>query len=175
VGRQAQPPPQQRQLAARPLGVSRYGRSIRPPHDQPLCFGARHDISPLQRKLARLVVQSGGLPSPRRYVLARRKQLVQPSMATATRPRPKATAERRSSRMGRPRLATKSVAPCTYKFGAPRDGLAGPPACVPSRDAARTRYNRQASLARHFLPDSLPAWLYLRRGAVTPTLTMFNT
>jgi hypothetical protein len=57
----------------------------------------------------------------------------------------------------------------------PRDGPSGPHSLVPSRAAARTRYNRQASLARHCLPDSLPAWLYLRRGAISATLAMFNT
>jgi hypothetical protein len=67
------------------------------------------------------------------------------------------------------------VAQGTYRVGVPRDGLAGPRALVPSRASARTRYNRQASVARHCLPDSLPAWFYLRRGAVSATLTMFNT
>jgi hypothetical protein len=96
-------------------------------------------------------------------------------MAHATRPRPKTIAERRNSHSGRPPLAGQSVAPCPYRVGVPRDSLAGPHALVPSRAAARTRYSRQTSLARHCLPDSLPAWLYLRRGAVNATLTMFNT
>jgi hypothetical protein len=109
--------------------------------------------------------------SPTRH--GKKKQPVQPAMATAIRPRPKATAKRRSSHSGRP-PAIKSMAPGAYRVGVPRDGLAGPRALVPSRAAARTRYNRQASLARHCLPDSLPAWLYIRRGVVSATLTMFN-
>jgi hypothetical protein len=43
-----------------------------------------HTTSPLQRKLARPVVRSGGLPSLRRYPMARGKQLVQPPLATTT-------------------------------------------------------------------------------------------
>jgi hypothetical protein len=136
---------------------------------------SQHATAPVQRKLARPVVRSSGLPSTRRYVLAKRKQLVQPVMALATRPRPRTTAKRRSSHSGRPPLAGQSVAPCPYRVGVPRESLAGPHALVPSREAARTRYNRQASLTRQCLPDSLSAWLYLRRGAVTATLTMFNT
>jgi hypothetical protein len=104
-----------------------------------------------------------------------KKQMVQPSMAIATQPRPKATTERRGIHTCRPPLARKRVAPGTYRAGVPRDGLAGLRALVPSREAARTRYNRQASLARHCLPDSLPARLHLRRGAVSATLTLFNT
>jgi hypothetical protein len=100
---------------------------------------------------------------------------VQPAMASATRPRQKAKVERRRNHSGRPPLARKSVAPGTYRVGVPRDGLAGPRTLVPSRVAARTRYNRQALQARHCLPDSLSPWLYLRRGVVTATLTMFNT
>jgi hypothetical protein len=100
---------------------------------------------------------------------------VQPPVATTTRPRPKATAERRRSHNVRPPLARQSVALGTYIAGVPRDGPAGPRSFVPSREAARTRYNRQASLARQCLPDFLPASLYLRRGAVSATLTMFNT
>jgi hypothetical protein len=96
-------------------------------------------------------------------------------MARATRPRLETTAERRSSYGGRPPLARKSVASCPYRIGVPRGGPAGPSSLVPSRAAARTRYSRQASLARHCLPDSLPAWWYLRRGAVSATVTMFNT
>jgi hypothetical protein len=125
--------------------------------------------------LARPVVRSSGLPSPRRFILARRKQLEQPAMAPTTRPRPKTTAEQRSNHSGRPPMARQSVAPCPYQVGVPRGSLAGPRALVPSRAAARTRYSRQASLARHCLPNSLPAWLYLRRGAVSATMTMFNT
>jgi hypothetical protein len=83
--------------------------------------------------------------------------------------------ERRINHSGHPPLARKSVAPCTYRVGVPRDGLAGPRALVTSRAAARTLYNRQASLARLCLPDSLPAWLYLRRGAVNATVTIFTT
>jgi hypothetical protein len=105
----------------------------------------------------------------------REENKMQPSMAIATRPRPKATSERRSNYSGRPALARKSVALGNDRVGVPRDGLAGPRALVPSTEAARTRYNRQASLARHCLPDSLPAWLYLRRGAVGATFAMFNT
>jgi hypothetical protein len=80
VGMQAQPPPRQRRLAARPLNVSRNGHSTLPAHDRPLCVGAQHATSPLQRKLARPVMRSSGLPSPRRFVLARTKQLVQPAI-----------------------------------------------------------------------------------------------
>jgi hypothetical protein len=87
----------------------------------------------------------------------REENKVQPSMAIATRPRPKATAERRNNHSGRPPLARKSVAPGNYRLGVPRDGLAGPRALIPSTEAARTWYNRQDSLARHCLPDSLPA------------------
>jgi hypothetical protein len=72
-------------------------------------------------------------------------------------------------------LARKSVASSPYQIGVPRDCHAGPSSLVPSRAAARTRYSRQASLARHCLPDSLPAWLYLRRGAFSATMTIFNT
>jgi hypothetical protein len=129
----------------------------------------------VQRKLARPVVRSSGVPSPRRFVMARKKQLLQPTMALATRPRPKTTSERRSSHNGLPPLARKSVALGTYRVGVPRDGHAGPRALVPSRAAARTWYSRQASLARHCLPDSIPAWLYLRRGVAIATLTMFDT
>jgi hypothetical protein len=67
------------------------------------------------------------------------------------------------------------VAPGTYQVGVPRDGDAGLRALVPSREAARTRYNRQAAMARDCLPDPLPAQLYLHRGAISATLTMFNT
>jgi hypothetical protein len=67
------------------------------------------------------------------------------------------------------------VAPSTYRDGVPRDGPTGTGSLVPSREAARTRYNGQASLALHFLSDFLPAWLYLRRGSVSATLTMFST
>jgi hypothetical protein len=175
VGRQAQPSPRQRRLEARLLRASRNGHSIRPAHYRLVCVGSQHAIAPVQRKLARPVVRTSGLPSPRRFDLARGKQLMQPAMALATRPRPKTAAERRSSHSGRPPLARQSVAPGPYRVGVPRDGLAGPRALVPSRAAARTRYSRQASRARHCLPDSLPAWLYLRRGAVSATLTMFNT
>jgi hypothetical protein len=69
VGKQAQPPPQQRQLAARPLSVSRNKHSIRPAHDRLVCVGSQHTTSPLQRKLARPIVRSSGLPSPRRFVM----------------------------------------------------------------------------------------------------------
>jgi hypothetical protein len=69
----------------------------------------------------------------------------------------------------------KSVAPSPYQVGVPRDGHAGLHSLVPSREAAWTRYNRQASIARQCLPDSLPVWLYFRRGAVGAILTMFNT
>jgi hypothetical protein len=107
--------------------------------------------------------------------MARGKQLVQSPLATTTENRLKAKAERRNSHSGRPPLAMKSVAPSTYRVDVPRDGHAGPRSLVPSREATRTRNNRQASLARHCLPDSLPARLYLRRGALSATLTMFNT
>jgi hypothetical protein len=175
VGRQAQPPPRQRRLAARPLDVLRDGHPCRPPHDRPLRLGAQHATPPLQRKLAIPIVRSGGLPSPRRYPIARGKQHVQPLLATTTRSRPKATVERRSIHNGRPPLARQSVAPSAYRVGLARDGHAGSRSLVPSREAARTRHNRQASLARQCLPDSLPAWLYLRRGAVSAAPTIFNT
>jgi hypothetical protein len=42
VGRQAQPPPRQRRLAARPLRVPRNGHSIRAAHDRPVCVGSQH-------------------------------------------------------------------------------------------------------------------------------------
>jgi hypothetical protein len=67
------------------------------------------------------------------------------------------------------------VASCPYRIGVPRDISAAPISLVPSRAAARTRASRQASQARQCLPDSFPAWLYLRRGAVSATMTMFNT
>jgi hypothetical protein len=56
VGRQAQPPPRQRRLAARPLCVPRNGRSIRPAHDRPVCVGSQHATAPVQRELGRPVV-----------------------------------------------------------------------------------------------------------------------
>jgi hypothetical protein len=91
VGRQAQPPPRQRRQAARPLGVSRDGHSPRPPHDRLLCVGAKHATSPLQPPIS----------------TCEKKQLVQPPIATTTRPRPKAIATR-SSHSGRPPLARKT-------------------------------------------------------------------
>jgi hypothetical protein len=72
-------------------------------------------------------------------------------------------------------MARKSVAPSTYRVGVPRDGLVGTRSLDMSREAALTRYTQQSSLARHCIPDSLPGWLYLRRGSVSATLAMFNT
>jgi hypothetical protein len=67
------------------------------------------------------------------------------------------------------------MAPSTYRVGVQRDGPIGARSLVPSREAARTRYNRQASLTRHCLQDFLLVWLYLCRGSLSATLTMFNT
>jgi hypothetical protein len=72
-------------------------------------------------------------------------------------------------------MARKSVAPSTYRVRVPRDGPTATRSLAPSREAARTRFSRQASLARKCRLNSLPAWLYLRRGSVSATLTMFST
>jgi hypothetical protein len=63
----------------------------------------------------------------------------------------------------------------TYRVGVPQVGSFGAHSFVSSRTAARARYNRQPTLARHSLPDSLRAWLYFRRGRTSATLTMFIT
>jgi hypothetical protein len=119
VGGQAQPPPRQRRLTARPLRVPRNGHSIRPAHDRPVCVGSQHAIAPVQRKQARPVDRRSGLPSPRRFVLARREQRVQPTMAPYTRPRSETTSERCKSHIGRPPLARQSVALGPYRVGVP--------------------------------------------------------
>jgi hypothetical protein len=82
----------------------------------------------------------------------------------------------RLNHSGRPQRARKSLVPSTYRVGVPRDGSPGTSSLVPPREATRTRYCRQASLARRFLPDSLQKkLLYLRRGLVSATLTIFKT
>jgi hypothetical protein len=96
-------------------------------------------------------------------------------LALATRPYAKTPSKRRGIYNGRPLMGRKNEAPSTHRVGVPRDGHAGGRSLVLSREEARMQYNRQASLARHCLPDSLPAWLYLRRGRMSATLTMFNT
>jgi hypothetical protein len=75
---------------------------------------------------------------------------------------------------GRPRRQGKAWH--TYRVGVPQVGSFGAPhSFVSSRTAARARYNRQPTLARHSLPDSLQAWLYIRRGTTSATLTMSIT
>jgi hypothetical protein len=96
-------------------------------------------------------------------------------MAHAIRPCTYAPTKRRCSYNGRSPMARKSMASSTYRVGVPRDGPSGSPSLVSSRAAARTRYNRQATLARHCLPDSRMIWLYLCRGTLSATLTMFST
>jgi hypothetical protein len=107
VGRQTKPPHGQRRLGDRPLSTSRDGHPIRPPHDRLLRVGAQHATPPLQRKLARPVERGGRLPTPHRHPMARRKQHLQPPLATTNRPRPKTTTKRPSSHSGPPPVGNK--------------------------------------------------------------------
>jgi hypothetical protein len=60
-----------------------------------------------------------------------------------------------------------------------RDGRGGarhfsPQQLVSSRTTSHARCARQTSMARHHcIPRSLPAWIYLQRGAISATLTAF--
>jgi hypothetical protein len=125
--------------------------------------------------MARPILLGGGRNTPLRRTLARREQLVQLPLAYATRPRTKTPTEWRGNFIGRPPMTRQGVAPSTHRVSVPRDGTSGSRSLAPSRPTAWTRYNRQATLASHSLPDSLPARLCLRRGTISAIRAMFNT
>jgi hypothetical protein len=124
--------------------------------------------------LERPHVRSRGRPPLPRQRQARRKQLVQPSLAPPTQPRPKTATEQRSSYRSRPSLDMKCMASGAYRDGFRGNYHRSPSRLVPTRAAGATRYNMQSTLAFDNIPRSLPAWLYLRRGAVSATLALFT-
>jgi hypothetical protein len=68
----------------------------------------------------------------------------------------------------------KSMAPSAYRYGYRRSDRRAPSILAPTRASGATRYNMQSSLGSHCIPGSLPAWLYLRRGAVSAMLVLFT-
>jgi hypothetical protein len=139
-----------------------------------ICFCTQHPTTALQRMVEGPNVRSGGRSPPIRRKVPARKQPLQPPMAPPTKPRPKTTTERRSGYSNRPPVGQKSMAPSAYLYGFKRTYRYAPSRLVPTRALGATRYYMQFSLGSHYIQGSLPAWLYLRRGAVSATLALFT-
>jgi hypothetical protein len=86
----------------------------------------------------------------------------------------KTTTGRRSGYRSRPSLDRESLAPSAYRDGFRRNYHLSPSRLVPTKASGATRYKRQSALANDNIPRSLPAWLYVRRGAVSATLALFT-
>jgi hypothetical protein len=117
LGRQAQSTPRQRRLETRPGTICGTRHAVQAALDRPFRFGTQHPTTPLQRKMEGPKVRSGGRTPPPRRKLAPRRQLVQPSLAPITQPRPKTMTEQRIGYNSPPKLDKKSMAPCTYRDG----------------------------------------------------------
>jgi hypothetical protein len=142
--------------------------------DQRLRLGTQHPTTSLQRRMEGPHVRSGGRTPPPTRRLAQREQVVQPSLAPTTQPRPKTTTERRNGYISRPTLEGESLAPNAYRDGFRRNYHRSLSGLVPTRASGATRYNRQSALSSDNITRSLPAWLYPRRGAVIATLVFFT-
>jgi hypothetical protein len=68
----------------------------------------------------------------------------------------------------------QSMVPSAYRDGFKRTDRCAPSKMAPTRASGAKRYNRQSSLGRQCISSSLPAWLYLRRGAESSTLALFT-
>jgi hypothetical protein len=173
LGRHAQSTSRQRRLETIPVIVCRTRCEVRKPFDRPLRLAPQQTTTPLQRRLEGPHVRGCGRPPPLRQRLAQGEQLVQPTLAPPTQPRPKTSTERRSSYRSRPAPDTKGLAPCAYRAGFRGNHHRATSKLVPTRTAGATRYNMQSTLASDNIPRSFPAWLYPRRGAVNATLALF--
>jgi hypothetical protein len=174
LGRQAQSTPRQRRLETRPGIVCRTRHEVRKTFVRPLRLGPQRPPTPLQRRLEGPHVRGIGRPPPPRQRLAQGNQLVQPTLAPPIQPRPKPSTERRNSYRSPPSLDMKGLAPSAYRDGFRGNYHRSTSRLVPTRAAGATRYTRQSTLANDNIPRSLPAWLYLRRGADSATLALFT-
>jgi hypothetical protein len=173
-GRQAQSTPRLRRLETRPGIVCGTRHEIRAALDRPLRLGPQQPTTPLQRRPEGPYVRSGRRTPPPRQRHAKRKQLVQPSLAPTTQPRPKSSTKRHNGYRSRPSLEWECLAPSAYRDAFRRSYRRSPPGLIPTTASGATWYNMQSTLAGDNIPRSLPAWLYLRRGAASATLALFT-
>jgi hypothetical protein len=111
--------------------------------------------------------------TPPKQLVAVRKQIVQPPVAPSSQTHLELRHSGATTIVIAPHMNRQNVAPIT-----PRDGrgiVHRPPSrqLVSSEPTGRARYAPEASLARHCIPHSIPAWIYLEHGAVNATLTTF--
>jgi hypothetical protein len=106
--------------------------------------------------------------------MAMRNQLLQPPVTPTTQPRPETSIERSCGQINRLQMDKQGLATFAYRDSLRRTDRPAPPILVPTRTSGATKYHIQSPIARHCIPSSLPAWLYLRRGTVSASLALFT-